>query len=753
MRNEQVPVEYGAYTRVPAHAQVPLGYDAHGYDPAVEEPASFDPLRLFWFVIHYRWLISCFVVAAIVCGIFYNFSQTPRYRATTKIEILTNGAKVFQDLEVVAQSNDLRAFETARQKMLSRDLANRVVFETNLAENSEFLAPRPSFSLKNILNRVLGRSPAQSIEDLTPEQRQNRAAGLVSENLNISIIRNTSILSVSYDHPSPQLAALVANQVANSFIDQGIDKKSETSGVARQFIEDQAKQLKERLQESEKKLVQYAQDAGITVTGSEVSLIGSSIAEINTALSEAVGEKLAAERFAIQVENGNAATLPEVFESESIQSTKLKIAELKATYQQKLGTLKPGFPEMRRLNAQIRELEKQVRAEVGSIGKSVLIKYEQSKAKEEALKLKLAELEQEQSAYQKKNIQYTILKREVDSNRSQYESLIGKLNEVGVGSELRSADASIVDVALTPRAPISPRLLLNLALSMLLFGGIAGLVIYILELMNNTFVVPDQLETELGIPVLGVIPFVKDDKRNEEFQNTMSPFSEAYRTLRTSVQFTGTDDNIKTLMVTSSEPSEGKTTTSFKLAEDFAALGRKVLVIDADLRKPRMHHLFNTDNGIGLSNLLTNVVQRGDVLKIFHETDNPNITFLSAGTIPPNPTDLLVSQKMGLTIHFCAKKYDLVIIDCPPVMGLSDAPIISRQVDATLFVVSAKQVTRKAAKNALQRLRAVGGNVVGCTLTKFKADELDYNYAYRYMQKNYYSYDSGAGQTPLLEKQ
>ena len=245
------------------------------------------------------------------------------------------------------------------------------------------------------------------------------------------------------------------------------------------------------------------------------------------------------------------------------------------------------------------------------------------------------------------------------------------------------------------------------------------------------------MENELNIPILGVLPYTETGELLETFDNPNSALSEAYRTLRTSVQFTGTDTNIRSLMVTSSEPSEGKSTTAFRLAHDFASLGRKVLIIDGDLRKPRMHRLFNTDAGIGLSNLLTNVVRGGDVIKIFRETDNPNITFLSAGTIPPNPSDLLVSQKMGLTIHYCTKKYDLVIIDCPPVMGLSDAPIIARQVDATLIVVSSKQVTRKAAKNALKRLRSVGANVIGCAFTKFKVNQLDYNYAYRYMPVSY----------------
>ncbi|MEP2944090.1 MAG: polysaccharide biosynthesis tyrosine autokinase [Hyphomicrobiales bacterium] len=750
------------YDQLPAHLQsestgmAPMpngGYNDHRFNPynAIEEDeSSFDPLKLFWFAVHYRVMLVAFLIAAIVSAIFFNFLQTPQYGATAKLEISTTGAKVFQDLEVVSQTSDLRTFETAKQKMLSRELAKRVVFEMNLTEDAAFLAPTPKFSLTNITKRFTGGAHARNLDELSVEQREQLALNSIRNNLSISLIRNTSILAVNYRHPDRSVAANVANQVTQSYIDQSIDKKSQTSGVARDFIQQQVLQTKDKLQKSEKELVKYAEDAGITVTGSEVSLIGASIAEINSALSQAVQERLDAERFKAQITSGNASSLPDVFASGSIQTTNLKIAELRATYQENLSTLKPGFPEMIRLNAQINELQKQVNAEIRAIAKSVELKYEQSKAKEASLRLELADLEKQQSSYQRKNIKYTILKREVDSNRSQYESLITKLSDVGIGSKLRDASTTVVELAIPSTDPLSPNLLLNLVVSLALFTGLAVATVYILELMNNTFSVPDQLETELNLPILGVIPYTKESELLESFDNPNSALSEAYRTLRTSVQFTGTDSNIKSLMVTSSEPSEGKSTTAFRIAHDFAALGRKVLLIDADLRKPRMHRLFNTDAGIGLSNLLTNVVRGGDIVKIFRETDNPNITFLSAGTIPPNPSDLLVSQKMGLTIHYCTKKYDLVILDCPPVMGLSDAPIIARQVDATLVVVSSKQVTRKSAKNALKRLRAVGANVIGCAFTKFKVNQLDYNYSYRYMQYNYYSYEGEESQTAAI---
>lgn len=738
----------GQIAHVPSPYLHHPGYGDYRHQEA-ETDEGFDPLKLIWLALHYRWLIAAFLLAGLVAGVLVTYLQTPLFRSVAKMEIVTQGARVIQDLEVISQRRDLLALETARQKLLSRELARRVVFELNLTEDNTFLAPTPSFSLVNLINRITGTKNEVRMDQLPAETREAIAVGRVQFGLSASFVRNTSIVQVVYSHASPEHTALVANQVVASFIDQNVDKTSETSDLARQFIEEQVLETKDKLQASEEALVAYAKEQGITVAGNDASLILQNISSLNAGLSEAIQERLAAERYFEQVLEGNAETLPGVFESASIQTNKQKIAELRAAYQERLGTLKPGFPEMRRIQAQIGELQNQMNLEIASIAKTVEIRFEQTKAKEAAIKRELIELERAQSEFQDKNIQYTILKREVDSNRTQYDSLITKLNEVGVGSELKSTNASMVDEALPPGAPYSPRLSRTVIMTLFMFSLLAAAIIYLLELMNNTFAVPDQLESELKVPVLGIIPNTDEKDQSAALEDPKSALSEAYRSLRTALQFTGTEGAMRTLLVTSAEPSEGKSTTVYKLAQDFAALGRSVLVIDGDLRKPRLHRVFNTDNSMGLSNLLSNVVRQGDVVSIFRKTSNPNVTFLPAGTIPPNPADLLMSQRMALTLHFCAKKYDLVIIDAPPVMGLSDAPILSRHADATLLVVSSKQVPRKAAKSALARLKSSGGNVVGAALTKFGVDNLDYNYAYRYMQYNYYSYDRG--ETPKLE--
>jgi len=396
------------------------------------------------------------------------------------------------------------------------------------------------------------------------------------------------------------------------------------------------------------------------------------------------------------------------------------------------------------LQIQLGELRRLLADGVTTITDSIRLKYEETVLKEADLRQKMSELEMEQVAFSDKNIQYTILRRDVDSNRTLYEGLIGKLNDVGVSSELRTQSAAVTDPAMTPGSPYSPRLSLNMAFAMALFLALAATIIYLLELLNNTFTQTEQIEKQLGLPVLGILPMVEERNVATILAEQRSGLSEAYRSLRTSLQFSGPDGTPRTLLVTSAIPSEAKSTTAFKLGTDFGVLGARVLVIDGDLRKPNLHRLFGLDNTIGLSNLLTNTVRREDLSGIFRATKFPNVRVLTSGTVPPNPADLLSSPRMALLINQFSKRFDLIVLDGPPIVGLSDAPILSRLVEGTLVVVSTKQVTRKSAKAAVKRLRAAGAIIVGAALTRFSLQKYDYSYADQYMNDQYYTYGTTA---------
>lgn len=736
----------GAAFPAPFYGDPRLLFQDYGYEPA-EQNEGINVLRLFFYVVQYRWLLATLAAIGLVAALAVTMMMTPVYHATAQLEVLVPSAKVFQDIEVTAETSDMRSFMTAREKLQTRSLAQRVVFNLGLSERQDFLFPRASFSPLNIFFRAFGIRERVDISTYSAEQRARMAADRVLANLTVTLIPNTSLLSITYSDQSPKYAYEIANQIAQSFIDQRIDRSSETSSQARKFIQEQVLQVKERLQQSEEALVAYAKKEGITMTGGDRSLIAANLTEINKALANAMQESLDYGRLVQLIDNGQGASLEQVLKSEGLGRLRGKLAELSAEYQQKLAFFKPDYPEMLQLRSQIRELDGQVKRGIETITNSIRLKYSETVDKVSDLKRKLAELEAEQASYQDKSIQYTILKREVDSNRSQYDSLINKLNEVSVGSELKSQNATIADMAIMPRSPYSPRLTVNLALGLLLSLGIGAAMIYVLELLNNTFTNPEQVEKELGLPIFGILPAVEEHEFASAIHDPKSGLSESYRSLRTSLQFSGEKGAPRLLVVTSSEPSEGKSTTVYKLATDFGAIGAKVLVVDADLRKPSLHRIFRVDNAIGLSNALTSVIQREDIPKLIRQVE-PNVSIMTAGMIPPNPADLLSSPRMGLLLQIFSNSFDIVLIDSPPVIGLSDAPILTRMAEATLLVVSSNQATRKSARAALKRIQSAGANVIGVAFSKFSIQKFDYAYNYKYLNYNYYTYGEG---TPRLE--
>ena len=350
-------------------------YGSAGYGQTFEEDeGGIDPLALLLYLVKYRWLIALLLAIGLVAGTVVTWMQTPRYKATTQLEISAPSAKVFQDLEVISDYDDFRMYYTALQKLKSRSLAQRVVFELGLADNVTFLFPAPQFSISNLFARAFGYEASESLDDFPPEQREKMAIGRIQGNLSVSLIKNTSLLAITFSDQNPELASEISKEIAASFIDQRIDQTSETSDLARQFVQEQVVQVKDKLQASEQALVDYAKSEGITVTGSEISLIASNIEEINNALSAAIQERLDYSRLVQQIEAGRGASLPQVLDSSGIQDLKQRVAELRATYQQKRAILKPDFPEMKALSREISGLENEIGQAIEVVTSSIRLK-------------------------------------------------------------------------------------------------------------------------------------------------------------------------------------------------------------------------------------------------------------------------------------------------------------------------------------------------------------------------------------------
>ncbi|OXS99387.1 hypothetical protein B7H23_14595 [Notoacmeibacter marinus] len=732
-----------------AHLQTDAGYGFSTGMFDAEDEKNIDLLALFGYAIRWRWLIGIFLLVGLLLGLAYSVIAPKMYQATARLELTTPTAKVLQDIEMVSSSSDLRAILTAIERIKSRSIAQRVVTQLNLAQNDRFLKLDSGLGISNVFQRAFGVG-GTDLSSLSADEREALAVEKFSESIEPSSKRDTSIIDINVRFPDSQIAATIANATARAFIDQGIDIGSETSDLARNFITEQVGDVKSKLENSEKALLGYAKEQNITVTGDDDSLVAKSIGTLNESLSEAIQERLKYSQKVEQIDAGKGGSLPEVIESDALNNLREKIANLKGEYREKLATFKPAFPVMQNLAAQIGEMERQLDAAIDGVGQSVRAQYQAALTREADLKAKLNELEDEQREFQDKKVQYTILKREVDSYRSQYESLIGKLNEVGIGSNLQSRKAEIIEAAVAPIVPYAPRRSLSILVTMLLALVAAAGTIFLIELMNNKFMTPDQVETELNIPILGVIPYFKSDNQAiGDLESPTSAVSEAFRSLRTALSFSGSNGTPRTLAITSTEPSEGKSTVAQKLARDFAALGVRTLLVDCDMRRPNQHRLFGTDNTIGLSNLLTGTLDAKSAAKVFRETKYQGLRLMTAGTIPPNPVDLLVSSRMAKLVAALNDRFDLIIFDCPPVIGLSDAPVISRLAEGTIMVVSQNQVARKSAVHAAERIRRVNGQLAGAIFNKFDAGVTDGYSGYRYMSYDYYHYGGTDGAEQL----
>ncbi|HEY0412866.1 MAG TPA: polysaccharide biosynthesis tyrosine autokinase, partial [Allosphingosinicella sp.] len=379
----------------------------------------------------------------------------------------------------------------------------------------------------------------------------------------------------------------------------------------------------------------------------------------------------------------------------------------------------------------------QIRRESGTVAGShaatLLAEYQSAASAEREVQGRVNQLKSQVLNQRGSSIQYNILQRDVDTSRSLYDALLQRYKEIGVAGGVGTNTVSVVDRAEVPGGPYKPNLMLNLlvGLALGLIGGVGAAVA--LEFLNDTIKTPEDVREKLRLPSLGVIPKKKgNDALAEELKDQSSPISEAYYSLRTSLQFTTESGAPKSLLITSTRAAEGKSSTTLALAQNFARLGNSVLLVDGDLRKPAFVTGLEPDEG--LSKLLTNAEP---LSKHVLKTQFENLSLLPCGPLPPNPAELLASSRLKTILAEAINQFDMVIVDGPPVLGLADAPLLAGVCRATLLVVESGKTRTRAATDAISRLKASGGNIVGAVLTKFHQRSHGYGYGYGYGYEPY----------------
>ena len=666
-----------------------------------------------WRVVsEWRWLVLGCIGVALAGAIIFSLLTTPLFRATATLEINPPQVEIMQNQKGQAiVPNDNNFLATQYGLLRSRTLAERVAQQLNLASNPEFLN-----------------------SDADRATRQKIAAGILTRNFAVTPLPQSRLVNISYSSPSPELAARIANSFADSFINTNLERRYQASSYAREFLQSQIGKVKNELEKSERLLVAYAQRQGIINTSKEGSvgggdansLTGASLVSINDALAETQTKRIMAEQAYRQaLSAGNTTDV-----TQGTAALRTARAQLEAEYQQKLSSFKPDYPDMVRLKAQIQGLDKQIAKEnstvVNSKLASALADYRAAAAAERQLQSRVNQLKGDVLDLRGRSIRYTILQREVDTNRSLYDALLQRYKEIGVAGGIGTNQVSVVDRAEAPGWPYKPNLPFNLAVGLLIgvIGGVGAALA--LEFVNDTIKTPDDVRDKLGLASLGVIPRKQGQNSfAEELADQSSEISEAYFSLRTSLQFSTDSGAPKSLLITSTRPAEGKSSTTLALAQNFARLGNRVLLIDADLRKPAF--TTGAEPSEGLSKLLTNQeALRAHVLK----TQFENLWLVPCGPLPPNPAELLASPRLRALINEAASHFDMVIVDGPPVLGLADAPLLSGACRATLLVVETGKTRTPAVIDAINRLRSAGSHIIGAVLTKYRHRLGNYGYNY-----------------------
>lgn len=657
------------------------------------------------------------VVAGFAVGLALAFMlsllMVPEYRASATLEIGNEPAKV---VEIGNQQSipmaDTEFLETQIALLRSRSLAERVARDLKLGDNPEFANPEAS-----------------------AKARLDQATDTLAQTVVVEPVDESRLVRVGFESSDPDLAAQVSNSFARNFIQSALERRYQANDYARDFLQKRIAEVRARLENSERALVLYAQRQNIVSVANKGSgdsseglagdsLQAASLSAANSELATAQNARVVAENRYLEANRGPATS--EFLQSPAIQTMKGQLAQLRSTYAQKRNELQPSHPEMVELQSGIDALQRDINRERGATVAALQADYRAAAAREQELRDRVQRLTGDVLDLRGKTIQYNILQRDVDTNRQLYDALLQRFKEVGVSGGISNNVISIVDLANRPAVPFSPNVPRNLLIGALL-GLVAGVALAIGSgLVLSKVKLPSDLERQLSLNPLGVIPL----DQYHDIENTLltpkSALFEAYASLRSQILFSTKHYGFRSMLVTSSAPGEGKTTTSLALAQNFARLGKSTLLVDADLRHPSFH--VQSPSG-GFAGVLEG---RSTIGEAILPTDTEHLSMLPAGATPANPVDLLANGRLAEVVRELQSVYDIVIVDGPPILGLADAPLLASAVDCTICVFRADGIRVPAARNAVERLRNANARILGGVLTMFDGRFAGGTYGYDY---------------------
>jgi len=681
----------------------------------------------------WRYVILGAIATCVLLGLIITLLMTPKYTAVTTVEISREADKVtsFQGVEREGGAGDQEFYQTQYGLLQSRALSERVATQLRLVDDQRFfelfgVSPKdPAFQPVN------GRYPAAG-----RATRQRVAGEVLRANLDVAPTRLSRLVDIKFTSPDPALSARVANAWADNFIQTNLERKIQATSYGRNLLQRQLAQSKERLDESQRQLVGYASaqriinlpgQSGDGKTTSERSIVADDLSALNAVLSQATAERIQAEARYRQA--GGSGASEEALRNPAINSLRQRRAELAGDYSKLLTQFEPQYPAAQAIKSQVDQLDRSIAREEGRVSGSLLADYRQAQDREQALQRKVDQLKDNYLDLRRRSIQYNIYQQEVDTNRALYDGLLQRFKEIGVAGGVGINNVAVVDPADVPHAPSSPRLMINLLLSLLAGLGLGALAAFGLEQIDEAIADPAEVERRLGLPLLGSVPKVENGTPRDELLDRKSDLVDAYLAVQTNLAFTTEHGVPRSFAVTSTRPAEGKSTTALALATTLARAQRKVILVDGDMRSPSVHHLGGVDHDYGLSNFLSG---QDNIEAMTFPMADLGFTAMSAGPIPPNAAELLTGSRLSLLIDRLLETYDHVVVDSPPVMGLADAPLIASRVEGVIYAVESHGIRSSLVRTALGRLASANARIIGGVLTKFESRKAHYGYGYEY---------------------
>ncbi len=718
-------------------------------------------LRDYWRIIRRRlWVPISVVILTVTLTTIYNLRLPSIYEGRTRMEILREDQTVnIKDVQISMGGGDDNSYINTQLKIMqSPKIAYLVARSLDLEHNAEFMPgmARPLNAPSEEIEFSDGESDLQAgISKLQP------FIDTLLGNVEVRPVRETRLVEIVYHHEVPDLARKVADTWAEAFIQNTLDERFRANKDSGKFLERTISNYKLRVKQAEEQLLNYRKANKVIDYGDKENTVVARLGALNQLLLQAENERKNAQlAFDLSKNVGDVTTLPEIQRDPLVMELNKKITDLRQQREQLMVEFTPEWPDVKKVTQQLAQAEGELRAAYQRILSTVENQYKTAAQREDSLRksfnVQLGEtMNQNEGAIMAK-----MLQQEIDTNRQMLERLMQSQQGVELsGAGLLKNNIRIAELSSLPRSPVAPKRLQNILLSALLalVAGV-GLVLF-LDYVNNKIESVEDIDRYLRLPALGVIPLLDNGAKSKRLLGgggahgkelvpagangsivltqveANSSIAESYRQLRTSLLLSSAGHAPRTILFTSSQPAEGKTTTSVNTAISLAQTGSAVLIIDADLRRPRVHKIFGLKNNAGLSNFLTSEEDLASLIQVAM----PNLYVLPVGPLPPNPAELLGSPRMKQVIETLAANFDYVIVDSPPVSSFADSLILSSMVEGVIIVVKGGSTPREMAQRAKAHLQSVGARILGVVVNQIKLQPHDYYYYSSHYNQNYYS--------------